>query len=119
MNQTSKGRVFVVQDTDRFSLAQATEYGELIPMLPKRQSIVMSSQPVVRELKRLLGDFNDDDKLLLIGDPVAIGLAVAIAAEANRGRVKMLKYDQRMQKYLLLEADLHDRPTKTKEDYHA
>jgi len=41
-----------------------------------------------------------------MGDPIAIGLAVAIAANNNGGRVKMLKWDRRELRYYAIEANI-------------
>ena len=66
-------------------------------------------------LDRKLRTFNDDDYLLLAGDPVAIALASAIAARTNGGRLKMLKWDREQNMYFPLEADTnHNIIIKTK-----
>lgn len=39
-------------------------------------------------------DFTDDDYVVAIGDPVAIALIIHAAAEMNRGRVKVLRWDR-------------------------
>jgi len=54
-------------------------------------------------------NFNDDDYLLLIGDPSAIGIACAIAATNNRGQFKCLKWDKREYKYYPVEVNLNER----------
>jgi len=45
--------------------------------------------------------------LLLIGDPLAIGLAVAVASNANRGKVKLLKWDRQERQYYPLSVNLY------------
>lgn len=97
--------VYVVQDGKNRDYSPALKYGELKLLLPEG-NIVLSTQPTVRNLKRKLKDFSDDDFLLLSGDPVGIGLATAIAAEANRGRVQFLKWEPRECQYYALQADL-------------
>ena len=52
-------------------------------------------------------NFNDDDYLLLTGDPAAIALAAAVAARQNGGRFKMLKWDRQTAKYFPLSANLN------------
>jgi hypothetical protein len=44
--------------------------------------------------------------LLLIGNPILIGCAVAIAARANAGRVKLLQWSGTDQRYVTVQVDL-------------
>jgi len=44
--------------------------------------------------------------LLCMGDPTAIGMATAVAARHNRGRVKFLKWDKREFTYYPIEVDI-------------
>ncbi len=99
------GKVYVVQEVKNRDYSPALKYGELALLLPDG-NITMSTQPTVRRLRKLLKDFNDDDFLLLSGDPVAIGLATAVAADMNHGRVKMLKWENREFLYYNLQADI-------------
>jgi hypothetical protein len=102
--------VYVVQETPGRNLLPATEYGEVRILLPPGQ-IVFSSAPTVRRLRAALRNFNDDDYLLLMGDPVAIGAASAVASHYNQGRIKMLKWDRQYARYVPVEIDLHGRIT--------
>lgn len=90
--------VYVVQDQGR-NITQATKFGEIRILLPQKSQISFSPGFVTNELRKKLSDFNDTDFLLLMGDPVAIGLAVAIAAYWNQGKVKMLKWDRQDKLY--------------------
>ena len=49
---------------------------------------------LVSQIKRKLRGYSDDDWLLCMGDPAIIGVAFAVAADANRGRVNLLKWDK-------------------------
>ena len=53
-----------------------------------------------------LKDFNDNDYLLLMGDPAIIALAGAVASDVNGGRFKILKWDRDEKKYYDIEIDL-------------
>jgi len=101
--------VYVVQEVPGRNITSASKHGELVALLPAGD-IVLSPQPTVRRLRTALRDFNDDDFLLLMGDPVAIGLATAIAAEINVGKVAFLKWDRQEQLYYIVRADVHMRP---------
>lgn len=101
-------RVFVVQETD-LNLLAATDYGELVFLLPKGANVTYSAQPVARQLRVLLRDITPADLLLPTGDPVAIMVAGAVAAEALGGRLRVLKYDRQERRYFPVEVDIFDR----------
>lgn len=111
MTTPPEPRVFVTQDTS-LNLAKATRFGRLISLLPRNANITLSPQPTLRELKRKLDGFGDADHLLLLGDPLAIGLAIFVAAEMNVGRVRVLKWDKEMNDYYSVAVDLFDRVKK-------
>lgn len=100
------GRVFVVQEAYGRDYMPAGKFGELIAMLPSDMQIYLSATTATRKLNRFLKDYNDNDYLLLSGDPVLIGLAVGIATGNNRGRAKLLKWDKRAGQYHPVEVDL-------------
>ena len=100
--------VYVVQEVPKFNVLPARKYGELELMLPPGQ-ITLSAGPTVNRLKHKLRDFTDMDYLLLIGDPLAIGLAVAIASNANRGKARLLKWDRQEKQYYPIEINLYEK----------
>lgn len=102
-------KVYVTQATPH-DLAVASNYGELVVVLKQAKDQTFAPQPVLRFLKQELKDFTDDDYLLLVGDPIAMALAVNTAAEANNGRVKLLKWSKKHNCYYPVEVDLYDRP---------
>ncbi len=57
-------------------------------------------------IKRKLENFSDEDYLVLIGDPSAIGIVCAAAAAKNNGRFKLLKWDRREKLYVPIQIDL-------------
>lgn len=95
--------VYVVQNTmryerstgklvEKFDLSPAAQYGELHFLLPHDAS-PFDLPPVIDALHEKLVDYTPHgDYLLLIGSPVLIGLAVAIAAEYTDGDVRMLQW---------------------------
>jgi hypothetical protein len=54
-------------------------------------------------------DYKDGDFILLTGDPVAIGLACAIASFNNGGRYTALKWDRREMLYIPVVIDVTER----------
>ena len=110
--RVSKGEsmtVFVVQEVVGKNILSAEKYGDLELLLPEGSQLVLSTAPTVRRLKSKLKDFSDDDYLLLMGDPSAIGIACAVASSNNRGRFKCLKWDKREYKYYPVEVNLNER----------
>ena len=101
--------VYVVQEVKSRNILSAEKFGTLELLLPEGSQLVLSTGPTVRRLRHRLRNFNDDDYLLLIGDPSAIGIACAIAATNNIGRFKCLKWDKREFKYYPVEVNLNER----------
>ena len=91
------------------NLAPAAKFGEFKVLLPDGD-VILSTIPSIDQLRRGLANFSDEDYLLLIGDPVAIGLAVAVAAEKNRGKVRILRWLKTENDYMVITADF--RPAK-------
>lgn len=109
-------KVFVVQDTRRYEagayvsahdLTPAEQYGELIYLLSPTAA-PWKPEGIITELWDKLEDFSDDDYLLMVGNPVLIGLATAVACDVNKGRVRFLQWHGRSQSYTPVEAQVFD-----------
>lgn len=110
-------KVFVVQEQMRLDrsdnklkprfplIARANSFGEIVYLLSPSAG-PWRPESVLRDLRRSLKDFSNDDYLLLIGNPVLIGLTVAVAAEVNGGFVRMLQWNGVEGNYRCVEADL-------------
>lgn len=85
-----------------FDISPALEYGSINVLTTHNQSMFLTV-PMIRSLREKLKDFNDEDFILPVGDPITIGAVCAIAADINRGYFKMLKWDKRQRKYLPIE----------------
>ena len=90
--------VYVVQEVPGRNLVPAHKYGDLELLLPAKTNLMLSTGPEVNRLKRKLIDFSDDDYLLLMADPAAIGVCCAIAAQ-KIGRYSVLKWDRQHMTY--------------------
>tara|TARA_R110002072_G_scaffold134830_2_gene275905 strand:- start:197 stop:502 length:306 start_codon:yes stop_codon:yes gene_type:complete len=97
--------VYVTQEMGR-NIRSAEKFGDLKVLLPDNRQIVLSSGPIAFKLKQELKNFNDDDYLLLIGDPAIIAVAAAVAAKVNNGFFKVLKWDRDDKEYYDIEIDL-------------
>ena len=90
------------------NILPARDYGDIVYLLPRGQ-VTFSAAPTLHRLKRKLRGYCDEDFLLLIGDPAAIGMATAVAGDYNRGRVQFLKWDRQEKQYYPIKWDLHEK----------
>ena len=97
--------VYIPQVMD-YNVRSAEKFGDLKIMLPDRKQMVLASGPLTFKLQQEMKDFNDNDYLLLIGDPAIIAVCGALAAKINNGKFKVLKWDRNEKKYYDLEIDL-------------
>lgn len=99
--------VYVVQEPDSSkNILSASDFGVLEFILPARENMMFSPAPTITRIKKALKEFNDEDFLLLIGDPAAIGVAVHIALQNNRQKAKLLKWDRREYRYYPVEVTI-------------
>ena len=99
--------VYVVQEPDSSkNILSASDFGVLEFILPARENMMFSPAPTITRIKKALKEFNDEDFLLLIGDPAAIGVAVHIALQNNRQRAKLLKWERREYRYYPVEVTI-------------
>lgn len=98
--------VYIVQEVPGRNVLSALAYGQLECLLPPGMQVTLSSGPVVRRLRQALRNFNDSDYILLMGDPVAIGIACSVAGNANQGRYKLLKWDREQRLYYPLQVNI-------------
>ena len=59
--------------------------------------------------KQKLKDYNDDDFILAMGDPVAIGISCIIASEVNNGKVNILKWDRENSCYYNVKINMYQK----------
>lgn len=108
--------VYVVQCQHRFDkdlqklvpvydLSPAKEYGDLVELLGRGAS-PFGPESVLKQLHRMLQHYGPEDYLLLIGNPVLIGWAVAIAAHYCTGKVTCLQWSGKEKAYLPIEAKI-------------
>ena len=99
--------VYVGQEPDSSkNILSASDFGVLEFILPARENMMFSPVPTITRIKKALKEFNDEDFLLLIGDPAAIGVAVHIALQNNRQKAKLLKWDRREYRYYPVEVTI-------------
>lgn len=99
--------VYITQEVRGRDLSDALEFGDLDILIPAKEQVALSAIPTLRRMERKLVKFTSDDYLMLSGDPVCIGIACALAALANNGRFKVLKWDRIEERYYPIEIDLY------------
>lgn len=118
MNNKSP-KVFVVQDQfvrdqetgaliSKFDFTKAKEFGQIEFLLDPNSHPFSPNQSIVQQLWKKLKHFSDVDYLLPTGNPVLIGWATALAAQANYGKVDMLQWNARRQCYLHIKSNLFE-----------
>ena len=98
--------VYVTQENPRVDIVSATKYGDLEPLASPFDQVHLNPGRIVSQLRRKLQKFNDDDWLLAMGDPAIIGIAFALAASVNHGRVNLLKWDKMERSYYPVRVNL-------------
>ena len=68
-----------------------------------------SAGALIHELRKKLENFNDEDHLLLVGDPAIIAATSAVVSDINNGKFKMLKWDRESAKYYPLSVNLYQK----------
>ena len=99
--------VYVVQEVSGRNILSAEKFGKLELLLPEGSQLVLSAGPTVKRLTHKLRNFNDEDYLLLMGDPSLIGVACSTAAKINNNKYKVLKWDRERRKYYPLEININ------------
>ena len=108
--------VYVVSETGQHNITSAMDFGQIETILPPNAQIAFSVAPTVMRIKRKLESFTDDDFLLFIGDPTAIGIVSCIAAQKNNGRYKCLKWDRHEKRYIPIQVDLNPKKGESYDD---
>jgi len=107
--EPGKPTVFLVQENPYINVLGAADYGDIVVLFESGRQIMFSPQPAIRALKRKLRDFDDNDYLLMMGDPAAMGICCCIAAEMNRGKFNILKWDKKQQRYYPVSINLNEK----------
>jgi hypothetical protein len=98
--------VYVVQEVPKFNLSKALSYGELSIILPPG-NMSFSTDSTYKKAADRLKDFKQTDFLLLIGDPIAMGICFSIALALSGGKLNLLKWDRQTLSYLLVQVNIN------------
>lgn len=99
-----KPRVYVVHHTNpKHNIVSALEFGDCIAVLDRNdEPDPLNAQAVTNKIKNRLQHFAPQDYLLLVGSPIAIAIASAVAAELTDGQLQLLKWDQAAGRYFMV-----------------
>ena len=108
--------VYVIQEIPgtqsgkpKINIMGASKYGEFKFLLPEFSQIIFSPGPLVYKLRQGLKDFNENDYLLLTGDPAIIGVACSIVSDMTNGKYNLLKWDKQERKYYPIAINLYEK----------
>lgn len=125
MQDSYSSRVFVVQEPLRhsaavggvrplFDLAPANKFGEIVICLDWSDTRHgFECDDLLWKLREALQGFDDDDYLLMTGNPTAMALAALVASEINDGRIRLLvwtKEGPHSGHYRVADIDLNAQP---------
>lgn len=101
---TRNAKVFIVQlpmmwntektqKVPKFDFKKAQEHGDLVFLLTPNAN-PFKLEPILAELRHSLSDyrFDDGDSLILVGNPVLMGVVAAIAADLSQGDLRFLQW---------------------------
>jgi|ERR1700677_1263671 len=104
-------RVFIVNEPlssgkPFINFRPAYAYGqEMVHVLPAGE-VVGDPATLIGSLRYGLQGFCEDDYLLPVGDPLAIGCAIALAAQVTGGRLNVLRWDRVGRRYNAVAVDI-------------
>ena len=108
--------VYVIQEiagtkagAPKINIMGASNYGQFKFLLPESSQIIFSPGPLVFKLRSLLKNFNEDDYLLLTGDPAIIGVACSIVSDMTNGKYNLLKWDKQERTYYPISINLYEK----------
>jgi len=96
--------VYLIQEDITKDLSPARAFGEIVTLFPTGEQLIKPKPHIYEALNQKLGDFDPEtDYLLLIGDPVMIGIVSAMIDRVTRGNFNVLKWDRINREYTPIE----------------
>ena len=116
LSSMSERIVYVIQHiagsqagTPKINIIGAQKYGDFKFLLPEFSQMIFSPGPLIYKLRQGLKDFNENDHLLLTGDPALIGVACSIVSDITNGKYNLLKWDRQERKYYPIKINLYEK----------
>ena len=95
--------------TPKINIIGAQKYGDFKFLLPEFSQMIFSPGPLIYKLRQGLKNFNENDHLLLTGDPALIGVACSIVSDITHGKYNVLKWDKQERKYYPIAINLYEK----------
>jgi hypothetical protein len=115
----SERKVYVIQEipgsqagSPKINIMGAAAYstsGKFNFLLPEFSQMIFSPGPLIYKLRQGLKNFNENDHLLLTGDPAIIGVACSIVSDITNGKYNVLKWDKQERQYYPIEINLYEK----------
>ena len=103
-------KVYVVQEDPNKNLAPAMKFGSIVVLCPYGQ-VNFDASECTDMIADKLEHFNEEeDYLLLVGDPTLIAICSAITGLYTNGIFKVLKWDRQEHIYYPIHLDLGFKP---------
>ena len=116
LSSMSERIVYVIQHiagsqagTPKINIIGAQKYGDFVFLLPEFSQMIFSPGPLIYKLRQGLKNFNENDHLLLTGDPALIGVACSIVSDITNGKYNLLKWDKQERKYYPIAINLYEK----------
>ena len=93
----------------KINVMGASKYGKFKFLLPEFSQMIFSPGPLIYKLRQGLKNFNENDHLLLTGDPAIIGVACSIVSDITNGKYNLLKWDKQERKYYPISINLYEK----------
>ena len=100
-------KVFIVQESAKHNYLPARKFGDVVVLFPPTYQLAFDPQYAIDTIHEKLVDIEEDDYLLLSGDPALIGLTAAVASDYLGGQVNLLKWDRQEKIYVPLNCSLY------------
>lgn len=101
-------KVFATQESGRHNLSHAMEFGDLEVLTERDFPSFRGGDDMARQIREKLSYFiPEQDYLLLVGDPIIMGIAfAALAARNNVKSIRVLKWDRQATRYIPIHVPL-------------
>ena len=116
LSSMSERIVYVIQHiagsqagSPKINIIGAQKYGDFKFLLPEFSQMIFSPGPLIYKLRQGLKNFNENDHLLLTGDPALIGVACSIVSDITNGKYNLLKWDKQERKYYPIAINLYEK----------
>jgi hypothetical protein len=92
-------------ELEPLDMSAAREWGDPRVILTPGANPFTSMPAIVDDLHASLKDIGDQDYLILVGNPAIMGVAACIAAQYLKGKLRVLQWSGKAQRYNLIEAN--------------